>query len=116
MGEERAHAENAANQFVQRSPLGAAGVLERPTISDVAARHGALCIRCGAPLDPAAATFDHYPLAIADGGLHELPNLRLAHRSCNVRAAASDRWRRNRETFADGSRQERLPLGDEARP
>jgi hypothetical protein len=37
MGEERAHAENAANQFAQRSPLGPAGVLERPTVSDVAA-------------------------------------------------------------------------------
>lgn len=110
---ERAHAENAAHSFANRSPLGAAGVLGRPTVSEVAAFYGAVCIRCGEPLEPAGADLDHFPIAVADGGRHELANLRLAHHACNVRAAASDRWRRGVETFADGSRQERL-LVDEA--
>jgi HNH endonuclease len=116
MGEERAHAENAANGFARRSPLGPAGVLERPTRSEVATRHDAVCIRCGEPLDPLEAIFDHHPVTIAAGGRHELLNLRLAHRSCIVRAAAADRRRRNLETLADGSRQQRLPLDLEEQP
>lgn len=107
---ERAHAENSASAFARRSPLGPAGVRERPTVSEVAARYGAVCVRCGVPVDLADAELDHFPTAVLDGGLHELANLRLAHRACNIRAAGSDRWRRNRETFADGSTQVRLPL------
>lgn len=112
---EHARAELAAQHFAARSPLGWAGVLERPTIGEVALRHGARCCRCGEPIELAAGvsrdvTLDHHPTAVADGGLHELANLRLAHRGCNSRAAAWERFRRRVERLPDGCRQERLEL------
>jgi hypothetical protein len=111
-----AAAELAAQHFAHRSRHGWAGVLARPTVAQVARRHGAACCRCGGAIELARSssrlglTLDHYPVAVADGGLHELENLRLAHRGCNSRAAVRDSYRRRIEELPGGARQERLEL------
>jgi predicted nucleic acid-binding Zn ribbon protein len=62
---------------------------ERYTLADVVARDGRRCHLCRKMVDVAlpgtdrmGPTVDHL-VPIADGGLDELANVRLAHRSCN---------------------------------
>lgn len=93
-------------------------MLARPTVSEIARRHGAACCRCGRSIELARSssrlglTVDHFPVAVADGGLHELENLRLAHRGCNSRAAQWDSYRRRIEELPGGAHQERLDVGE----
>jgi 5-methylcytosine-specific restriction endonuclease McrA len=62
----------------------------RPLLVQALARlYGVNCVRCGQPIDltlpprtSGSASLDHVT-AVAEGGTHDLDNIRLAHLGCN---------------------------------
>lgn len=70
----------------------------RPVLASVIfERDGWICHACGDPVDPDlrwpdqdSASLDHV-VPLAEGGIHDPDNVRLAHVGCNVRRAAARR-------------------------
>lgn len=89
---ERGRRSNRRRRLARR----AAGEAGKYTTAEVAERDGFRCHLCHRKVDmqlsgmaPRGPTIDHL-LPLALGGLDELPNVALAHRSCNIRKGATN--------------------------
>lgn len=57
------------------------------TLDDVYARDNGYCYLCSLPVIRKRASMEHV-VALANGGLHTLENVRLAHKRCNSKKGA----------------------------